>query len=164
MRAIKTADIIMAAMAAAGIVTTFTGVTPQEAGVTTESTLQQRLVFHFFHAGIFHALANAWCVISVIRADIISVRDIITAYAIATLAPTIVLQQQPTVGLSAFCFALMGLISAKVQRKAFFHKCVLAFIAAGFIIPSVNAAIHLYAYAAACATAYITAAIRKRNT
>ena len=65
----------------------------------------------------------------------------------------------PTVGLSAVCFALMGMVSFQSCRKAYFHTWVLSFLVAtaalpyigsvcGYVIATPNNWLHLYCYVA----------------
>jgi len=52
-----------------------------------------------------------------------------------------------TVGVSGVVFALMGMISTKVQRKLYYQGWVLGFIVLGFFFKSCNSWLHLYCYA-----------------
>ena len=152
---------VAVSLSVAAVLLSFLDCDLRSVGVSTSSGVTQRLIYHFFHANVFHALANAWCLISIARFYDITVRDIIIAYIIAVAVPPVVLSEQPTVGLSAFCFALMGIYAPRVARKAYYHKWMAVFIAAGFILPAVNALIHLYAYLAGVAAGYIRFHVRR---
>lgn len=120
----------------------------KDVGIRTDCHTFQRLVYHFFHVSPLHAAINAWCFLSVVFIYNVTWMEIIVASAIASLAPDFVLSATPTVGLSAICFALLGLISLRTARKLYFIACIALCIAIGFLFPSVNGLLHLYSYLA----------------
>lgn len=115
-------------------------------GISTHCSILQRIIYPLFHASAIHAVANVWCFISVIFIFNISFNYMLTAYLIAVVAPDIVLLSLPTVGLSAVCFALFGIVAFKVKQKLYFNTCMAVYIASGFILPSINGSLHLYSY------------------
>lgn len=123
-------------------------------GIFVNCNLFNRWIFHFFHASAFHAIINSWCLLAVVFSCNLSLRHFFTAYFIAALAPDIVLSHIPTVGLSAICYALFGLLTWQVRNKLHFASCSLIYIAAGLAAnlilpaPAVNVYIHLYSYLA----------------
>lgn len=119
---------------------------PWSVGVTPHASLWKRLLYPFFHAGILHAVCNLWCIIAMERYYCLSPWLYLTAYVIAVTVPDVVLTAQPTVGLSGVCFALMGLLTWIVARRLYWTAWVVAFMAVGFIMPAVNAWLHVYCY------------------
>lgn len=117
-------------------------------GVTAGCGMLQRFGYSFFHASLLHAAINAWCFISILFLYDVTWLYMIIAYIIAVVAPNFVLSSSPTVGLSAVCFALLGMIAFRVQRKIYYNGCMALYIALGFLFPLVNGWLHLYSYVA----------------
>lgn len=119
-------------------------------GVFRGASLLSRLGYSFFHVSILHASLNAWCFLSIIFIYEVSWRRLLMAYLIAVCVPEFILSPSlyPTVGLSAVCFALFGLIAFSVSRKLYYHFCMTLYILLGFLLPFVNGWIHLYSYLA----------------
>jgi membrane associated rhomboid family serine protease len=69
---------------------------------------------------------------------------LLAAYVVAIIAPA----TAPTVGLSAVCYALMGIIFPQVQRKLYYTSYILAFILLGLFLGGTNVYIHIYSYIA----------------
>lgn len=132
-------------------------------GATASSGIMHRMAYPFCHAGILHALTNAWCIVAVTRSYRMSVSALMTAYAIAVLVPPFVLSSTPTMGLSGACFAIIGLSVWKVARKLFFLSCALALIGATGLFSNVAAALHLWCLLAGAAAGYILAKPWKRK-
>lgn len=124
-------------------------------GIYKHCEIFSRLAFHFFHANIFHAILNVWCLLSVAFLYNITLTRIIIAFIIASLTPTCCLSATPTVGLSAMLFALFASLSFEVKRKLYYQAWMIAYIAIGFCFPNTNALIHLYAYTAGFALALL---------
>lgn len=117
-------------------------------GVSTGCNISQRLVFSFFHASFLHAVVNAWCFVSILFIYDVLWWEMLLAYIIAVVAPDCALFTMPTVGLSAVCFALLGMIAFQVKRKLYYNGCMILYIAIGFMFPLVNGWLHLYSYVA----------------
>lgn len=119
-------------------------------GVFRGASWLSRLGYSFFHASFLHASLNAWCFLSIIFIYEVSWRRLLMAYLIAVCVPDFILSPSfcPTVGLSAVCFALFGLIAFSVRRKLYYHFCMALYIFFGFLFPFVNGWIHLYSYLA----------------
>lgn len=117
-------------------------------GVYRGCSIIQRIGYSFFHASLLHALINAWCMLSVIFIYEAKLWRIAIAFLIAIVVPDYFLDITPTVGLSAVCYALLGSITLESRRKMYFLSCMALYILVGFIIPGINAWIHLYAYMA----------------
>lgn len=123
-------------------------------GICAGAGLGQRVVYHFFHSSIVHALLNAWCLLSVVFVFDVSLSLFITAFLAASLFPVDTLYhlmplsslEMPTVGLSGVCYALMGMMAFRVQRKLYYQAWLAFYIALGFIFPNTNGWIHLYCY------------------
>ena len=117
-------------------------------GVTKGSTIAQRLGYSLFHASLFHACINAWCLLSILFLYDVTWMRLSLAFLIAVAVPDFVLSSTPTVGLSAVCFALLGMIAYDVKRKIYYNACMATYLTLGFIFPMVNGWLHLYSYAA----------------
>ena len=122
-----------------------------------------RLTYPLFHANLLHAFCNAWCLISLVFYYDLNFRKIFTAYIIAVTIPNFVLSATPAIGLSGVCFALMGLTFFVVKRQAMFMAWVMAFLAAGALMPGIAAAIHTYCYAAGLVAGLFTSPIKHRQ-
>lgn len=117
-------------------------------GITDGSPLATRFVYSFFHASTFHAIINAWCLLSIVFLYDVSIWRLLTAYIVATIVPGFLLSEVPTVGLSCVCYFLLGSLFFEVKRKFYFMSSMALYIAVGFLFPSVNAVIHVYGYLA----------------
>lgn len=117
-------------------------------GATANCGILQRLGYSFFHASLLHATINAWCFLSILFLYNVTWWHMSVAYAIAAAAPDFILSTTPTVGLSAVCFAMLGMIAFQVKRKTYYHGCMALYIAIGFIFPLVNGWLHFYSYVA----------------
>lgn len=133
-------------------------------GVWSGCGIVQRLCYSLFHASLLHAVLNAWCFLSVVFLYKIKMWQLIIAYTIAVSVPDFVLLTIPTVGLSAVCFALFGIIAFQVKRKIYYNVYMAAYITIGLIFPQVNGWLHLYSYVAGLLVGFLTMPIpcRKR--
>lgn len=120
----------------------------------------ERMCYHFMHANIFHTLMNVWCLLSIVFMYNVTLWRFATAFAIAVSIPEICLLHIPTIGLSGVIFALMGSISFEVERKLYYQAWIFAYLALGFVIPNVNAWLHVYCYLVGVAVALINKPIR----
>lgn len=116
--------------------------------LNSESSLLARCTYPLFHASFLHALLNVWCFLSAVFLYEVSWGHIGIGYLIAILAPPFVVSDIPTVGFSAVCFALMGLLLFKVRRRVYYLLCLAPYLIMGFIIPWVNGSVHLYSFVA----------------
>lgn len=117
-------------------------------GATAGCSMLQRLGYTFFHASLLHAVANAWCLVSILFIYNVNWLQLAVAYVIAVAAPDFVLSSTPTVGMSAVCFAMLGSIAFQVRRKLYYNGCMALYIALGLLFPFVNGWVHLYSYVA----------------
>lgn len=120
----------------------------QMVGATSDGGFTPRLLYSFFHANIFHTIINLWCWLSIVFYYEPSWIRMVYAYAIAVLAPSFTLATTPTIGLSAFLFALLGFTFYDVQRKLYYTYWMAFYIIVGLLIPNINGLIHLYSYLA----------------
>lgn len=122
----------------------------QSVGIGSGSSFPNSFIYHFFHANIFHAILNVWCLLTIAFIYDAKAWQLILGYVIASLIPGYLccttVTAQPTIGLSGICFTLMGLIIPNVKRKLYYNICVFTFIAIGFFFPYVNASLHLRCY------------------
>lgn len=152
----KTAIAISCIIVAISAFTSVTEADLASVAVQPSCTVWHRLAYSFFHANIFHAIVNSMCLLSVFRYYRVSAWNLAFAYIIAASFPVDTMSrispQEPTVGLSAACFALMAMVSWQARSKAFFHLYAIAFIAATFAMAHIiggampNHALHIYSY------------------
>lgn len=135
------------ASSAVGVAIVVLSIVPVRIGAAAGATMTERLAHPFCHANIFHAAANAWCLVSIAHAYRVTVWELLAAYAIAVSVPSFVLSATPTMGLSGACFALIGMMLRKVARRMYYNAFALAFVAIGFLVPAVNAFLHLWCLA-----------------
>lgn len=140
----KTAALVLTAVIMSiSIICSLNGYAVDNVGISKDTSVIARFAYSFFHASVVHALLNCWCLLSVVFIYNIPLSYIAIAYIIAVTYPVGTLcallgngaAPVPTVGLSAVCFALFGMVAFKVKRKLYFHTWVLSFIAVGFILP-----------------------------
>lgn len=115
-------------------------------GLSQNATLHARLLYHFLHANILHALCNAWCLLALVFFYDVSCLQLLLAFIIAATIPDAFLSASPTVGLSGICCALMALVIPIVARKFYYISWVVVFLAFGFLLPAVNALLHIYCF------------------
>lgn len=164
----KTAALVLTAVCIILSAVQYVAAVPQlsDVGICKDCTILARFAYSFFHASIIHTLVNCWCLLSIVFIYDVSLWYMAIAYAIAVTFPVTTLSatvphasawEIPTVGLSAVCFALLGMIAFQVQRKVLYHSWVLSFIVIGFILPPLcsacgysiatpNNILHLYCY------------------
>lgn len=133
-------------------------------GVFKGCDILQRIGYSVFHASFIHAAVNAWCFVSILFLYDVSWWKMLFAYVIAVAVPDFVLSTTPTVGLSAVCFALLGMVAFQVKRKLYYNGCMALYIALGFLFPLVNGWLHLYSYVAGLLVGFLNMPIpcRKR--
>ena len=113
-------------------------------GLHEDSSVYERLLYPFFHANIFHALLNIWCILSIVFRYKISWRDLLASYIIAISYPDNFLNSQTIVGFSGVCFAALGVLSFRVERRAFFQISIWAFVCLGVFFQNIAAGLHAY--------------------
>lgn len=104
-----------------------------------------RLGYHFFHANVFHAICNIWCLLAIAFYYDIEDWELLLAFLIAASVPSWCLTLK-AIGFSGICFALMGIVFYKVARKRYYLSWIIPVVAAGFIIPGMAAGVHLYCF------------------
>lgn len=134
-----------------------------------------RLAYSFVHASLPHALINCWCLLSIVFIYDVPFAYIILAYIIAVTYPAHLFDcfiiSSPTVGLSAVCFALMGMVSFQTRRKLYFHSWVVSFIIIGYALPHLcslcglivaapNTVLHIYSYVAGLIVGFLNSPVR----
>lgn len=137
--------------------------TALDVAVCEDASVPARLSYSFFHASAVHALINCWCLLSVVFIYDVSITYLFIAYAIAvcfpvnTLSAIFPIAGEPTVGLSAVCFALFGMVFFQLKRKLYFTAWLLSLITIGCVLPPLcslvgisvtypNSIIHIYSY------------------
>lgn len=114
------------------------------------------LCYHFFHANVFHALCNVWCLLALAFYYDIEDWELLLAFLIAATIPLGMISsafcilhsafENPIVGFSGVCFALMGIVYHKVARKRYYLSWIIPIVVLGFIIPGMAAMLHCYCF------------------
>ena len=115
-------------------------------GVASSCSIAQRIAYSFFHASIIHAGLNLWCFLSIVFLFNVRLWHLAVAYAIAVAVPPFALTEIPTVGLSAVCFTLLGMICVQVQRKVYYNIQMAIYLIVGYFVPNINGEIHICSY------------------
>ena len=111
-----------------------------------------RLCYHFFHANVFHAICNIWCLLALAFYYDIEDWELLLAWLIAASVPSWCLTLNTydltlkAIGFSGVCFALMGIVYYKVARKRYYLSWIIPIVAVGFIIPGMAAMLHFYCF------------------
>lgn len=124
------------------------GFLPASVMMCVDAPLLARLAYPFFHTGIVHALLNAWCFLSIAFILPTSLWKLAAAYIIAISVPDLCLPASPVVGLSGFCYALLGLFTCEVRSKWLWAGQIWFSILLGIILPNVAVGVHAYCFAA----------------
>lgn len=130
-----------------------------EVAISKDAHFYVRFIFHFFHVSILHFFLNAWCFLSLLFYFRLGFDKLILAYIIASFSP--IVWDMPTIGFSAVCYALMGIVSLSVPKKTRFIFWICSSIAVGAIFPAVNWKIHMWAYSVGLFYAFLTEPICK---
>lgn len=157
----RNAKVVSLALTVIVIVLCLVPVTASSVGIAAGVPLLPRLVYPFFHTNILHAGLNAWTLLCIVFYYDASLWKIVLSYVIAVSFPADTLSSPLTIGLSGVCFALMGEIAFNVRRKLYWQMWMLFFIAIGFLLPNVNAALHLYCYTVGCIIGLLDIPVRK---
>ncbi len=121
-------------------------------GIYAGSPWTGRGLYPFFHASVFHAILNAWCLCCVMFIYDITVWRLLLAYIVAVTYPVDTVTQlfslpiTPTVGISGCLFFLLGSIAFEVRRRLYYQTWMFFYLIVGFFLPYTNAWIHLYCY------------------
>lgn len=128
----------------------------RQVGIYAGCPLAGRLLYPFFHVSLLHAVLNAWCLLQVAFIYGITPWRLLAAYATAATVPVgMVGLEVPTVGLSGVVFFLLGSLSFTVCRRWYWQGWMLSYICIGFLLPAINALLHLYCYAVGIAAALL---------
>lgn len=136
-------------------------------GLYDGCTIIGRLAYPFFHANVFHAVINVYCLLSIVFLYETSLFRLLVAYLIAVSVPVGMLNSWvggfcvPSVGLSGVLFVLLGTHSCSVQRKLYYQAYMLSFIMIGFFIKNMNAVLHLYCYVVGVVVSFVERQVRK---
>lgn len=115
-------------------------------GLHRDSSWMARCLYAIYHTSVAHAAINTWCLLSVVFLHGVSWRKIGMAYLVAITVPSWLLSDIPTVGMSALCYTLLGMLTFEVRQRIFWLGYMTLYIAMGFLFPGVNAVLHLYCF------------------
>ena len=116
---------------------------PQQCMLQPGCGITGRLCYHFFHANVFHAICNIWCLLALAFYYDIEDWELLLAFIIAATVPAF---EAPAIGFSGVCFALMGIVYYKVARKRYYLSWIIPIVAVGFIVPGIAAMLHFYCF------------------
>ena len=133
---------------------------PQQCVLQPGCGIAGRLCYHFFHANVFHAICNIWCLLALAFYYDIEDWELLLAFIIAATVPSVAMSSQPIVGASGVCFALMGIVFHKVARKKYYLSWIIPIVAIGFLIPGMAAALHLYCFSLGITLSLVYSRIR----
>lgn len=109
----------------------------------THGSTWQHLVYPFFHANIFHLLANLYA-LSFLNINLLR---IMTAFFLSVSTSFLAVCQLPTMGFSAVIFVLLGMQTNIFRSKFSFDKCFfLAYMIIGLVLPNINGLLHLLCF------------------
>lgn len=121
-------------------------------GIYEGCDIANRFIYPFFHINIFHALINAWALLSIVFLYRAGLWRLIVSYLLSTTIPINLFAtlgisaSTPTVGLSGMIFLLLGSYTFEVQRKLYYQSWMVMSLAIGFLIPNSNVWVHIYCY------------------
>nr|CAI9751187.1 hypothetical protein WMHIBSEC_WMHIBSEC_CDS_0011 [Caudoviricetes sp.]CAI9751667.1 hypothetical protein AZFZUZMX_AZFZUZMX_CDS_0011 [Caudoviricetes sp.] len=125
-------------------------------GLHDGCSMQDRLLYPFFHANIFHAMLNLLVLWQCIRV-FPKWKSLVAFYIIAISYP--LPSAHPIVGLSGLLYAYMGYLEPMVRDKIRYNLFIILYILIGFAIPNMAVGIHVYCYAVGIVWGYINAPI-----
>lgn len=105
------------------------------------------LVYHFFHASIWHLLGNSLAIYSIYRPGKNNRSDLLWSFAIAVLVYPLALR--PAIGFSNIIYATVGLRSPSLSSPWWRQPGVIVFLAVTVLmvfVPSVAATTHIAAF------------------
>lgn len=137
-------------------------------GIYAHCPLPGRFLYPFFHANVFHAILNAWCLLALVFTYDITFWRLLAAYIVAVSMPVDTLGaflplEHPTVGLSGVVYVLFGSISCEVVRKRYYQLWMCFYIGIGFLFPNTNAWLHLYCYIAGLVWALLNCPFNRKK-
>lgn len=119
-----------------------------------------RISYSFFHTSFFHALINAYCLLQLAFFIGINRYQMMVSFVIASLVPSFILSDIPTVGLSCACYALLGIVSPKIDMRMEWMFWISVYLILGFFLPQVNGIMHLYGYLAGLMVGLLTTPLK----
>lgn len=125
--------------------------------VSASSPLYTHFLYMFAHAGILHAVLNAWAI--VMLHNIYSIKRLVAAYT-AAVAISFIPLEKPVTGFSVIIFFFIGFIIRHLRRVnplACWQS--VAFLIIGFFLPQTAASYHLMAFIAGIAFFHIESLI-----
>lgn len=131
-------------------------------------TLLSHITYQHFHAGFFHLVCNAWCLLTFAFCTKLKMKHYLIAFLFSALIPSCILPESThVVGLSGVLYALLGMQALKAPtllHKAIYQVYVLVFLLAGLLFPNVSFAVHAYCYVLGLVYAFITYPFIKTKT
>lgn len=124
-------------------------------GIRVSAPMEARLLYPFLHVSLLHVLLNIYCFILLVFGYSISIRSMALGYITCVLCPEWILTDTPTVGLSGIYFFLLGRITLVAHWSKSTYMWLVAMLLLGFVIPSTNGPIHLYAYVVGLAIGWL---------
>ncbi len=134
-------------------------------GVHAGCPVAPRMLHPFFHVGTMHAALNAWCLLSVAFVYGVTPKLLLLAWLSSAAFPAAALgEKAPVVGMSGMVFFLFASVFFRTARKTKYALWMAAYLAAGFVLPSVSGRLHLWCFALGLAYAALNAPLKTKRT
>ncbi len=117
--------------------------------------IEARLLYPFLHVSLLHVLLNIYCFILLVFRYSCSISSMVLGYITCALCPEWLLTDTPTLGLSGMYFFLLGRITLGAHWSKSTYVWLVAMLLLGFVVPSTNGSIHLYAYVVGLAIGWL---------
>lgn len=118
-------------------------------GIYSGASITDRCLYPFFHANIFHAMLNVWCLLSIVFNMRVTPFQLLLAYIVSVLYPAELFQShEPTIGLSGVCYVLIGITFHQFSNRLYFAVTTAIMFGIGHILHASNNKLHLYTLAA----------------
>lgn len=122
-------------------------------GIYSGASIIDRCLYPLFHVNIFHALINLWCLLSIVFHLRVNLVQMLLCYCIAVMYPVDTLSSltgvtAPTIGLSGFCYALVGMTFYQFGNKLTYVIATAIVFLIGHFMGASNNILHIYAFAA----------------
>lgn len=138
-------------------------ITDDYVAIYTLSPFKNRLLYHFYHTNILHLILNVWCFLNIIFYYDIKISTLVLAYIVCSLYPVNIIETAPTIGLSAICYYLLGIVYFKVKQKLYYQIIIAFYLVLGFVFPISNSIIHLYSYIIGFIVGFINTPLWKKK-
>lgn len=127
------------------------GISYEDYALTDTFSLRRHLLYHHFHANIWHLLCNVWAFLTIAFYWNVTASRLCLAYILASTYPQELFGGNPIVGISGLIYVLVGMSALNpptTKGKIKYNAYVLLTISAGLVIPMISVGVHAYCYVA----------------